>query len=148
MKFSDLYKNATSLEIALFLIFVVYLIFPIQTPAFMAGYVDSPLGMAVLFIVTIYLFFYSIPILGVLYIFVAYELLRRSSVVTGRTNIIKYTPSQEKKDVQMQAMNPPKDKTLEEDMVEKMNPLFNERKIVFEENSFKPVADKVEGSMI
>jgi hypothetical protein len=59
-----------------------------------------------MFAITLYLFFYSNPILAILYIFVAYELLRRSAAFTGRVAMIQYTPTQQKKDNQMQKMNP------------------------------------------
>ena len=82
------------IEILLFVIFVAYLIFPIKTPFFLASMVDSTFGIIGIFIVIIYLFFYANPILAILYIFVAYELVRRSSEITGRVSIIQYTPSQ------------------------------------------------------
>lgn len=139
--FSRFLKFRSILEVLLFIIFVLYLVFPIGTPDFIAGMVDSPLGMVTLFCVTLFLFLYTNPILGILYIFVAYELLRRSSRTTGRTAYIQYTPTQEKRDANMRAMNPPNETTLEEEVVSTMAPVGHSEPSVFIDSTFKPVAE-------
>jgi len=111
------------IEILLFVIFVAYLIFPMKTPFFLASAIDSTFGLIGIFIVIIYLFFYANPILAILYIFVAYELVRRSSEVTGRISIIQYTPSQAKMNVEIVKMNPKPSVTLEEDVISNMAPI-------------------------
>jgi hypothetical protein len=133
------------IEILLFIIFVTYLIFPIKTPFFLASMVDSTFGIITIFVVIIYLFFYGNPILAILYIFVAYELIRRSSDVTGRVSIIQYTPSQAKMDVKMSEMNPPaaKSVTLEEDVINKMAPIPHHGEPVA--TTFRPVAEYIHG---
>ena len=144
MKFpSELLKSFSPLEISLFLIFILYLIFPIQTPSFLAGSVDSPLGMLTIFAVTLYLFFNTHPLLAVLYVFVAYELLRRSAAKTSRVAMIQYTPSQAKKDATLKSMNPPQAETLEEEVVTKMAPIGHSDASIYTMTSFKPVADNV-----
>lgn len=157
MKLSDLTKNfssvssLTSLEMAILVIFIIYLILPIKTPVFLAGTVNTPLGLVVILIVTLYLFFYVNPILGVIYIFVAYELLRRTSLV--KTGIVKadnymieYTPSEEKREHEMLAMNPRVGLTLEEEVVATMAPAqkFNLHGDISTE--YKPVVEKVTGA--
>ncbi len=139
-------KTMSPLEISVLVAFILYLVFPIQTPNFMAGLVDSPLGMVTIFVVTVYLFFYANPILAVVYIFVAYELLRRSSSVTGRVAMVQYTPSQIRKDVEMRAMNPPKSESLEEEVVLKMAPVGHSDMSVYTASSFKPVSESVSGA--
>ena len=131
------------IEILLFVIFVSYLIFPIKTPFFLAGMVDSTFGLIGIFIVIIYVFFYANPILAILYIFVAYELVRRSSEVTGRISIIKYTPSQAKMNVEMVKMNPKPSVTLEEDVIANMAPIPHNGELVA--TTFKPVAEYIHG---
>ena len=81
------------------------------------------------------------PILGVLGIFVAYELIRRTSTKT--IAMVQYTPEQPKKDLEMKRMNPPKEKTLEESMVDKMAPIGNGGVIV---TDFAPISDNVYGA--
>ena len=151
MKFPDLQipnmvKSFSKLEIVLLVFFIIYLVLPIDTPAFLAGVIDSPLGMLSMFIITVYLFVKVNPILAVIYIFVAYELLRRSSNLTGRQTIMKYTPSQRKKDSQMRAMNPPKQETLEEEVVLQMAPIGRSDPSVYTSSTFKPVAENVKGA--
>lgn len=65
-------------ELFLLGIFVIYLVFPVNVPI-INDLIASPIGFIVIFIVSILLFLYTNPILAILYIFVAYELLRRSS---------------------------------------------------------------------
>jgi len=148
MKLPQVFKSLSPLECSLLVIFVLYLVLPIQAPEFISGTVDSPLGMLTIFIVTLYLFFYSNPILAIVYVFVAYELLRRSSQVTGRVPLVQYTPSQVKRDTQIQAMNPPKTKTLEEEVVDKMAPIGRSDPVVYTSSSFKPVAEKTDGASL
>ena len=136
-------KSLTQLEMVLLIVFIVYIVLPIQTPNFIAGSVDSPLGMLVIFIVTVYLFFNVNPIVAVVYVFVAYELIRRSSNKPGRVNIVNYTPSQTIKNAEMKEMNPPKKSTLEEEVVEKMAPIGHSDISVYTNSSFKPIAENV-----
>lgn len=146
MKLPSFIKSVSLSEAVLFVIFALYIIFPINTPAWFAPYVDSALGMVFMFCVTVALFLYTNPILGVLYIFVAYELLRRSANVTGRAAIIQYTPTQVKKDVEIKAMNTPTYTTLEEVVIAERAPIGVSDPIQFVDSGFKPVADKVVGA--
>jgi len=143
MEFPNIMKSFTSLELILLLCFIVYIIMPITTPDFLSGFMNSSLGMTLLFIVGLFLFFYINPILGVVFIFVAYEILRRSSTIGGQTNILEYTPPQMKKDAEMVRMNPQKTATLEEEIVDKMAPIGHSDMSIFTPSSFKPVAESV-----
>lgn len=159
MKLSDLRKNFSSfsslspLEMAVLVIFIIYIILPIKTPLFLAGTVNTPLGLVIILIITLYLFFYTNPVLGVLYIFVAYELLRRTSLV--KTGIVKadnymieYTPNEEKREIDMIAMNPRVGLTLEEEVVATMAPAqkFNLNGDI--STGYKPVVEKVTGASL
>jgi len=134
-------NKSTPLEIILIIVFVLYIIFPIPTPDIIASSVDSSLGILVIFCVTVYLFLYTSPILGILYILVGYELIRRSSLVTARSAIVEYTPTQANKDVELQKMNPPQYKTLEEDIIEIRAPIGKSSQLEYVDTSFQPVAD-------
>ena len=152
MKFPSL-NSVSPLEIILFAIFVLYLLFPVPTPSFASPYINSNLGMAMVIIVSFYMIFYTTPILGILSIFVAYELLRRSANSVAKNKkvpIVKFTPSQPQKDREMKQMNPPKVLSLEEETVENYAPvgksIFTDSYV---ESSFKPVQDKlISGSML
>jgi hypothetical protein len=146
MNIPNLFKSFSQLELLLLVIFILYIVLPIQTPDFLAGAIDSSLGMLTIFIVTVYLFFHVNPILAVVYIFVAYELLRRSANRTGRVSMIKYTPTQAKKDAELKALNPPVVETLEEQTIQKMAPIGHSEPSIFTTTTFKPVADNIKNA--
>jgi predicted branched-subunit amino acid permease len=64
-----------SLEMLLLIIFIFYLIFQVKTPTTLIEFINSNLGMIVILIVTVYLFLFTNPILGILSIFVVYRSL-------------------------------------------------------------------------
>jgi hypothetical protein len=141
-------KNISPLEIVIFIVFVLYLSLNIPTPQELSPYIDSPLGIIFMLVVTLLLFLYTNPILGVLYIFVAYEVLRRTSNTSSRVSLVQHTPSQFNKDADLKAMNPPLEKSLEEDVIEKMAPIGRSDPSVYVETSFKPVSESVHNALI
>jgi len=143
MKLQKMFSTLSQVEMIALAVFVLYIVFPIENPSFISNMVDTPLGMVGVLAVTLYLFFNANPLVAILYVFVAYELLRRSAKHTGKAAIQEHTPSQMKKDVKMQKMNPVKKETLEEEMVEKMAPIGHSDPVVFSESAFKPVAEDV-----
>ena len=90
MDFKQIFKSLTKLEIILLVVFIIYIIFPVDTPTIFVDYVDSPLGMLTIFIITIYLFFHTNPIIAIIYVLVAYELLRRTSQNKGKVVLKQY----------------------------------------------------------
>jgi hypothetical protein len=145
----------------------VYLIFPIATPLFVAPYVESALGMIVLFCIVVFLFIYSNPILAVLFVFVAYELLRRSTKVITATpkvnNYVKYAqPNERIVDVEVQKQSVVVDQinantalvsldnqtTLEEVVVSQMAPIGKSEPTAYIASSFKPVATNIQGASL
>lgn len=143
MKLQKMFSTLSQVEMIALAVFVLYIVLPIENPSFISNMVDTPLGMVGVLAVTLYLFFNANPLVAILYVFVAYELLRRSAKQTGKAAIQEHTPSQIKKDVKMQKMNPVKKETLEEEMVEKMAPIGHSDPVVFSESAFKPVAEDV-----
>jgi len=148
MDIKKVFSSLTKLEIALLVVFILYVVLPIQTPSFLSGIVDSSLGMLTIFVLAVYMFLNVNPIVAVVFVLVAYELLRRSTQKVGRVTVMQYTPSQTKKDAEMVAMNPTKEVTLEEEVVNTMAPIGRSDPSVFVGTTFKPVADKLkEGSL-
>lgn len=143
MQIPGMLKTLTKLDLSVLAVFVLYLVFPMNAPNMMANMVDSTLGMVAIFSVAVFLFYYANPVLAVVFLFVAYELMRRSSSQTGKAAIAVHTPTQVKKDITMKAMNPPKKETLEEDIVEKMAPIGHSDMSVYNATSYKPVAEDV-----
>ena len=104
------------------LLFVIYLILGLNTPKPIAQIIDTLIGKIVVILLAIYLFIYTNPILGVIGFFVAYDLIRRSSVATGNYGIDNYLPTEETKQAKMSSYNQ-YPYTLEQEMVKKMVPV-------------------------
>ena len=140
-------KSASPIEIALVILFIIYLVLPIETPQSISPMINSPIGMLGIFIITLYLFLYTNPVLGILYIFVAYELLRRSSqFINGNASnntYLQYTPSQERRNTDLQQMNPAKPASLEEDIVSNMAPIGRSDPASFVDSTFKPIGENI-----
>ena len=145
MKFGNV-KSVQPIELVLGALFIVYLVFPIENPLVLANMIETPLGMIVIFAITVCLFVYTNPILGVLYIFVAYELLRRSAAQTGQTSYTQYVPTQIKKDTEMRKMNPPVSTTLEEEIIQQMAPVGHSDQSIYVNSTFKPVLENTNGA--
>jgi hypothetical protein len=62
--------------------------------------------------------------------------------------IVENTPTQEKKDVDLRLMNPPKEKTIEEEVIEVRAPIGKSVPTEYINSSFKPVTDKLEGASL
>ncbi len=137
------FKKISTLEIFVFVVFVFYLVFQVQTPTMLMPYISSPFGIVIVLVITLCVFFYTNPVLGVLALFVAYEIIRRSTIVTGKVVTVKYTPTQIRKDIDMVAMNPPKEVSLEEDVVASMAPLGVSEPSTYMMTSFKPAAENI-----
>ena len=151
MKLSDFTQSLSPLETATLIVFVIYIIFPFKTPFFLAGIINTPIGLLVALVLTLYLFFYTNPILGVVFIFFAYELIRRSSLVKTAASdnyIIRSSPSEAERSFEMKQMNPSPSITLEEDVIAKMAPaqVFNHMDTTLAVG-FKPVIEKTSGSL-
>jgi hypothetical protein len=118
-----LLKNAKMGETLLTVLFIIYLLMGYKTPEPVANLVDTMVGKAVVFVVVVCLFVYTNPILAVLGLFVAFDLIRRSSAATGIDALKKYAPSEEKKSSQFTAFNQ-FPYTLEQEIVKKMAPII------------------------
>jgi hypothetical protein len=117
----------------------------------MANIINTPIGLFGVLLTTLYLFFYTNPILGVIFIFVGYELLRRSSLIQssgGDSYMMKHTPSEDKRQSEMVQMNPIQNITLEEDVIRNMAPSQTFNKDMGYSSDFKPVVERISGSSL
>jgi hypothetical protein len=146
MNFSSYYQSLTKMEIGMLIIFVIYLVMDIYPPDALASYLDTSLGMVGILLVTLYVFINYHPILGVVFLFVAYEIVRRSARVNNRVPMIQYTPSQAKKDAELAEMNPAVPTTLEEEVIEKMAPVGKSSLITYTMSEYKPVSSDIHGA--
>jgi hypothetical protein len=138
---SGLLKKEHMGEHILVVLMVVYLVMGFQTPEPIANIVDTLLGKISIFLVVVYLFLNSNPILAVLALFVAFDLLRRSSAVTGIDALRKYAPTEERKSSQFTAFNQ-FPYTLEQEVVKKMAPIVQSGRTLTKP-SYKPMLDNL-----
>ena len=138
---SGLLKKEHMGEHILVVLMVVYLVMGFQTPEPIANIVDTLVGKISIFLVVVYLFLNSSPILAVLALFVAFDLVRRSSAVTGIDALRKYAPTEERKSSQFTAFNQ-FPYTLEQEVVKKMAPIVQSGRTLTKP-SYKPMLDNL-----
>jgi hypothetical protein len=110
-------------ELVLGIIFIIYLILGLKTPEPIASLIDTLVGKIVIFIIVVYMFLYTNSILAVLSLFVAFDLIRRSSMATGIDALQKFLPTEETKSSQFTSLNQ-FPYTLEQEVVKKMVPII------------------------
>jgi hypothetical protein len=84
-------------QLLLSILFIIYLVLGYKLPESLAFVIDSSLGKIVVVVVSLMLFAYSNPILGVLSLLVAYHLIKGASVRTGMAGLEEYYPTEQKK---------------------------------------------------
>jgi hypothetical protein len=95
--FRDLFTKKHMPELVLSALLALYLVMGYQLPEGVATMVDSTVGKIVVVVVALMLFAYSNPVLGVLALLVAYQLIRGASVKTGMAGLEEYYPTEAKK---------------------------------------------------
>ena len=139
--FSELFKKENMSQLALAILFIVYLIMGYKTPEPVANVVDTLVGKIVILITVVALFMHANPILAVLSLFVAFDLIRRSSAATGIDALKKYLPTEEKKSSQFTAFNQ-FPYTLEQEVVKKMAPIVQSGSSL-SKPSYKPLLENL-----
>jgi hypothetical protein len=116
----DLMKK-DSKHMLLIALLLIYLLFDIQTPSILNSVIDNIFGKILILILAISVFMHSDPVVGILVLLAAYELIRRVSEQTG-SSVMKFLPSESKKECEFNSLNnfPV---TLEEEIVNSMVPL-------------------------
>jgi len=145
MKTSSLFKKENAWELVLAILFIIYLIMGYETPEPVAGMLDSLVGKVVIFVVVIYMFINHHPVLAVLALFVAFDLIRRSSATTSDTmsiaQLTKYAPSEKNKTSQFTAFNQ-FPYTLEQEVIKKMAPVVKPGSSI-SKASYKPLLENL-----
>jgi len=139
--FNSLFNSKNIGELILIVLFIIYLVMGYNTPEPIANLVDTLIGRVIIFIIVIYLFNNFNPILDVLSIFVAFEIVRRSSVATVIDVLQRFAPTEERKMSQFTAFNQ-FPYTLEQEIVAKMAPLVKSGSCI-SQSSFKPLLDNL-----
>jgi hypothetical protein len=114
--------NLMSSQLFLLIIFVVYIVFNVQTPEPLASMIDSTFGYVVIIALFAILAINLNPIVIVVGIFAIYLLFKRSSISTGSLAMTKFLPTENVKSQYLSAFNQ-FPVTLEEEVVQQMAPL-------------------------
>jgi hypothetical protein len=123
---TDLTQQRNIAQLTLVVLFVIYLVIGYRMPDSIAYLIDTNVGKVVVALAALSLFAYSNPILGILGIFVAYQLIQRSTMTTGNAGLDVFTESERKKWSPLSANNQ-FPYTLEQEVVKKMTNLkFND----------------------
>ena len=139
--YSSLLKKENMGELILIILFIIYLIMGYKTPEPIASMIDSLAGKIVIVIIVIYMFMHTHPILAILALFVAFDLIRRSSMATGIDALKRYAPSEERKSSQFSAFNQ-FPYTLEQEVVKKMAPIVQSGSSL-SKPSYKPLLENL-----
>ena len=123
---NDLLEKRNIPQLALVVLFLVYLILGLQMPDPIASVIDSTLGKVFIALSVLLLFAYTNPILSVLGVLVAYQLVKNASENTGTSALDQFYPSEGKKWSPFASKNQ-FPYTLEQEVVKKMaSQKFNE----------------------
>ena len=117
--FNKLMKPNNRHHQLLLIVMVIYIMFNIQTPQLLAPVIDNIYGNIGVLLVAVYLIMNVSPIVGIIALYAAYELIQRSSGMTGSAGIQKYLPSQLTQNRHLSAFNQ-FPITLEEEVVKQM----------------------------
>jgi hypothetical protein len=120
--FKDLFKGSRKGEILLTILFIIYILMGYKIPESLASIIDTIYGKIIVVTIAILLFSYTNPVLGVIGLYVAFDLIKRSSESTGTYSLQKYLPTEEKKSSELTLYNQ-FPYTLEQEVVSKMAPI-------------------------
>lgn len=135
-------------EMVIFVLLILYIVFTPDVPQGLAVYAESTVGQLVIIILAITLFLSTNPVVGILGFLAAYEFIRRASRVTGVYGIETFSPTEQKKQEIMKAMNPEPVKTLEEELVDNLVPITPNDDIgLTDGGSFQPVLGPLYGAV-
>jgi hypothetical protein len=131
----SLLKKQNTGQLILVVLFIIYLIMGYKTPGPLADVVDTIYGKVIVVVLALILLIKCHPVLGVLALFVAFELIRRS-----RSDAVnQYIPSEGQKNGQFTAFNQ-FPYTLEQEMVSRMT-TRDSQKVSLQPATFKPLLE-------
>ena len=136
MKFlKDLMKAEKQHSLVLELLFVIYIMFDIETPIELAKLVDTTTGNIVVVLLALTLFAAAGPIAGIIGLLAAHTLIKRSNLRTGGILLQSENHAEE---IKMEMLEKYNDfpKTLEEEVVSDMAPIVRNDG---SQGDFKPV---------
>lgn len=116
-------NNMKQSDIIVSTILLLYILMDFKPPVSIAIFIDENiLAQMAIYGLALGVFMYYHPIVGVIALFAANEVVKRSKVSTGGQAVFKYLPSQDKMDSTLTSLNQ-YPVTLEEEVVSTMAPL-------------------------
>ena len=116
LKLSKKILKMSSQEVVLGVLFVIYFVLGYPLPEALADLLDSVSGKLIVAVTAILLLMAVNPIVGILGVLVAVDLLRKAGETTGSTALAKYSPSEKQKAMDLNKFNQ-FPYTLEQEMV-------------------------------
>ena len=98
-------KKQSQLHLILMTLIVLFIVSDITIPTGLAALIDNPMGNIAVVVIALSMLLNEKPVVGVLSVIAAYELIKRSSVKTGSHGIRNYLPSENKKDSHYSSLN-------------------------------------------
>ena len=130
----SLLSNRFASQNLLCVLFIVYLVSGYKVPLSLARLINTTAGIVVVLLIAILLYTQaSQPFLGILGFFIAYDLIRKSSLAMGGTFALQeYRPNEAKK-LQLMTNANKIPYTLEQEPVDRMAPLHEEAPFIQED---------------
>jgi hypothetical protein len=116
------------------LLLILFIVIDVNIPLDLANVIDTIVGKTITILVIFSLLTYN-KFVGVLAIVAGYLLIMRSMNISGKTNL-KYLETEKKKYSKMKKFNVKHNRSVEEDVIDNMLPMTNERNV---ESIFKPI---------
>ena len=120
---NSLYKAENHYQTFLGFLFVVFTLSNLKLPGNIAKLINTTGGNVTVMLLAISIFYHTHPVIGILGLIAAYEVIKRSGNGVAYVDIDSYIPSEVSRSQEMKITQPPFKGTLEEDMVREMVPL-------------------------
>lgn len=144
--FDDLLKKKNMHQLALVILAVLFLILPFNLPKNLVQVVDTLYAIVAIGLLALVGLYYLNPIVSVILLIFAFELVRRSKEQNETLGNQRYIPSEYKKSKQLNNMNEV-EKTLEEEIVNKMVPEAN-KPLIDTGATYKPIYDPIKNASV
>jgi len=122
LSLQPLYSEETRYQSVLALLFVIYLMSNMVLPPSLTKLVNTQAGMIAVVLIAFTIFFHTHPVVGVLALLVAYEMIRTASRTTPAEIYSQVQPSYRSREDRLRSMQPTQRVTLEEEMVKNLIP--------------------------
>ena len=143
LSLAPLYKEETRYQTVLAVLFIIYLMSNMVLPPSFTKLVNTQAGMVVVVLAALTVFFHTHPVVGILALLVAYEMIRTASRTSPASVYSQVQPTYTTKKSRMKAMQPVPRVTLEEQMVKSMVPLALPPSSSDKGPSYLPVLDNI-----